>query len=317
MVDPDDVRAAYHFILGREPENENIVTAHAQQAGSLEELRQTFLRSSEFLNISKFLNPRYRPLTWPSIDVQTYCTDQQLSAMIKHIEANWTRLGRTEPHWSVRAEEAFRSANIQHTSREFYESGQIATEHLQRAAERCGVDLAKLSRCCELGCGVGRSTLWLAAIFNRVIAADISLPHLTMARQAVEGAGHKNVEFAHLNTFAALHNLPEFDVLISLIVLQHNPPPVIAYLLRTLLGKLRPNGIAYFQVPTYSPNYRFSADDYLSNAIDSGTIEMHVLPQPELFEILAEMCCRPLEIREDSWTGDFNTISNSILAVKV
>jgi SAM-dependent methyltransferase len=316
MVDPNDVLAAYRLILGREPENEEIVAVHAQHAGSLEDLRQTFLASSEFLN--RVPNTvRYRPLTWPPIHVETHCTDQQLSAMIKHIEANWTRLGRTEPYWSVRAEEAFRSPNIHHTKREFYESGQIATEGLRRTAERCGIDPGTLSRCYELGCGVGRSTLWLAGMFRQVIAADISLPHLTIARQAVECARHNNVEFTHLNTFAAFHDVPEFDALVSLIVLQHNPPPVIAYLLRMLLGKLRPNGIAYLQVPTYSPNYRFSADEYLSNATDSGTIEMHVLPQHKLFEILAEMHCRPLEIREDSWTNDYNTISNSVLAVKV
>jgi SAM-dependent methyltransferase len=314
-VDPDHVRAAYRLILGREPESAEIVAVHAQHHDSIAELRETFLGGAEFG--SRLPNAaRYRSLTWPAIDVESECSGEQLAAMIAHIETNWTRLGNTEPHWSVRAEDAFLAANIEQTREEFYASGRVATDRLQAAAERCGVDLTQLPRCCELGCGVGRSTLWLAGMFREVIGADISAPHLVKAREAVENAGHHNVEFAHLNNFRAIEGLPEFDVFVSVIVLQHNPPPVIAYLLQTILGKLRPGGVAYFQVPTYSPGYRFGVDDYLSGATDTGTIEMHVLPQPRLFDVLARADCRPLEIREDPWTGDFNTISNSVFAVK-
>jgi hypothetical protein len=99
-------------------------------------------------------------------------------------------------------------------------------------------------------------------------------------------------------------------------VLQHNPPPLIAALLTRLLNKLRPGGVAYFQVPTYRLNYRFLVDEYLRTASPMDGIEMHVIPQWVLFDILHRCGCRLLECREDHWTGDPRMISNSIFLRK-
>ena len=75
--------------------------------------------------------------------------------------------------------------------------------------------------------------------------------------------GLKNVELHCINAVDQIAALPTFDCFISLIVLQHNPPPVIAFLLRTILRKLTPGGLAYFQVPTYQRGAVFKADEYL------------------------------------------------------
>jgi len=315
MVRTEDVRAAYRLILGRDPENEEILSHHAAQAGSLEDLRQIFLLCSEFQSRLPTASP-FRSLTWPPIDVEINASSAQLAAMMRHIEATWAGIGLLEPHWSVCTAEVFRASNIAQTENSFYESGQDGPERLQRTALRCGIDLSKFTRCFELGCGVGRMTIWLARLFEQVTAADISSPHLALARQALDRLHGTKVELVHLNSFDALGGLANFDVFTSFIVLQHNPPPLIAYLLRTLLNKLRPGGIAYFQVPTYSPNYRFRIDEYLSSASPTGGMEMHLIPQHSLFTILGETRCRVLEVREDSWTGDYNTISNSILVIK-
>jgi len=48
MVSIDDVRAAYRLILGREPESEAVLAAHAAGFQSVAELRQSFLDSEEF-----------------------------------------------------------------------------------------------------------------------------------------------------------------------------------------------------------------------------------------------------------------------------
>jgi 2-polyprenyl-3-methyl-5-hydroxy-6-metoxy-1,4-benzoquinol methylase len=317
MIDRNDVIAAYRLILGREPENEEVVTAYTKQATSLSELRAIFLHSTEFAATPLPNSVRYRPLEVPPMEVETECSADRLTAMMAHIEADWTQLGDTEPHWSVRAEDAFLATNIETTSGDFYESGKLPLARFRTAADRCGVALSALSRCCELGCGVGRTTIWLAETFPQVIAADMSLSHIEIAQSTVKARGRRNVEFSHLSTFGAIDALPSFDVFFSVIVLQHNPPPVIAYLLRTLLSKLRPGGVGYFQVPTYSAHYRFSVDEYLKHATNSGAIEMHVLPQPALFKAIADAGCQMLEMREDAWAGDLNTISNSILAIKL
>jgi len=105
-------------------------------------------------------------------------------------------------------------------------------------------------------------------------------------------------------------------VFYSIIVLQHNPPPLIKVLLKSVLSKLRSGGVAYFQVPTYALGYKFSTDDYLKKARADAKIEMHVLPQPQLWQILHEAKCELLEVREDTAAGDRFIISNTILARK-
>ena len=75
-------------------------------------------------------------------------------------------------------------------------------------------------------------------------------------------------------------------------------------------------GVAYFQVPTYCLKYNFDAQQYLYNAHINGKMEVHVLPQSEVFGILKATGCEVLEIREDNWTGNPKFISNLFLVQK-
>ena len=315
MVTVEEVRNAYRLIFGREPENEKVLIHHAQQGHSLEELGQKFLSSPEFCRSSRASVPQ-RPLNWPPIEVEVDASDLQRSAMMRHVEANWHNLGLADPHWSVLTNEAYRASNIVRTEEHFYESGKPHIERLRRTAERCGIGLTEFKRCFELGCGVGRLSIWLADLFGEVVAADISPAHLALAQQALDRFERTNVNLVHLDSFGALEAIPEFDVFISIIVLQHNPPPLIAATLKTVLTRLRPGGIAYFQVPTYRTKYRFRIDEYLSDASATRGMEMHVMPQHLLFDILRQAGCQLLECREDGSTGNYDTISNSILARK-
>ena len=47
-VDAEAVRTAYRYILGREPENEQILAVHVQHATSLEGLLRAFISCDEF-----------------------------------------------------------------------------------------------------------------------------------------------------------------------------------------------------------------------------------------------------------------------------
>ena len=100
-------------------------------------------------------------------------------------------------------------------------------------------------------------------------------------------------------------------------MLQHNPPPVIAQILRTVFRKLRPAGIGYFQIHTFEQGYRFFATKYLNEVADprSRKMETHVLPQEALFALIEECECQLLEIREDG-QGATTTISNRVLVRK-
>ena len=99
-----------------------------------------------------------------------------------------------------------------------------------------------------------------------------------------------------------------------MVVLQHNPPPIMRHVLGLVLAKLKPGGIGYFQVPTYGLGYSFDSERYLANPPNSAEPEMHVFPQPELHALLEEQDCRLIELREDPIPG--NHISHRVLLQK-
>lgn len=260
--------------------------------------------------------PGSKPLVWPPIKVDVEVPPEQISAMIRLVEGNWAALGHSEPHWSVLTGDSFKSENIKDNKQAFYQSGWESFQLMAAAAARCGIDMGSLRTCLELGCGVGRVTIWLAKQFRSVIAVDVSQPHISLAESAARCRRLDNITFRHVNSLQSISLLPSFDALYSFIVLQHNPPPVIFSILDTLLAKITPGGIAYFQLPTYWVDYSFDAAEYLACAEVHGTMEMHVLPQYAVFSLAAKHGCEVLEVREDSSTGLPSSISNCFFLQK-
>lgn len=311
-VSRSDVVAAYRAILGRDPESDKAIETHLT-APSLEALLKQFVSSAEFANRQK---PAFQPLNWPPIGVEADVGTDGRRRMHAHLKATWTKLGQEEPYWSVLTNPDFQFNGFPANRSRFYESGRHSVETFDAFLQRSGIELSPEQTCFELGCGVGRLTAWLAPRFSRVIAADISASHLDIAKTALSEKGITNVTFLHLETPEALETLPGFDVFISLLVLQHNPPPIMAFMLRTILEILRPSGVAYFQVPTYWKGYSFHVEQYLSGGAQQRQMEMHVLPQGRVFEIIDALNCRVLEVREDGWTGIGTAISNTFLVQK-
>lgn len=311
-VSRSEIVAAYRAILGRDPENEKAVEAHLT-APSLEVLLGRFLSCDE---LAKRRKPAAQPLNWQPIEVEAEVAPKQLRRMHERVGATWTKLGQDEPYWSVLTNPDFESRSLAGNRSRFYESGRHSMQLFEAFANRSGLELRPEQTCFELGCGVGRITAWLSPRFSRVIAADISASHLVIAKEALAERGIINVELLHLQKPEALQQIPHFDIFISLIVLQHNPPPIMAFILKAVLGALNPGGIAFFQLPTYREGYSFHVDEYLSRRGQLAQMEMHVLPQNRVFEIMRAADCRVLEVREDGWTGIGNGISNTFLARK-
>lgn len=311
MVSRQEVECAYRLILGREPESASRVEQMAANIPSWQSLRQVFFASSEFQ--AKAAREPIKPLNWGKSKVDVEVSSHELIRMIRHIEATWEELGRAEPYHSVLTNPKFRTVEFEKNKEEFFKSGKENLDTMRATAARYDIRIEDYKDCFELGCGVGRVTYWLAGLFPHVIAADISASHIEIAKENLAERNCKNVISVKLSALLDLQRLPEFDVFFSVIVLQHNPPPVIARILRLIFEKLRPNGIAYFQVPTYRLNYNFVAKDYLKEIEHAKVMEMHVLPQNVLFALIEECGCELLEIREDSLCAP---VSNSVLVRK-
>ena len=312
---------AYRLILGREPESAAIVHDHVQQSGTLQALRERFLECSEFTQ-------RYRTVerergrnvsVFPPCVIQTRVDAGTAARLFDHVARGWTRFGETEPYWSVMSEPRYLMEHIGQSRDAFLESGRENVERLLATLRRNGVTLDPQWEVLELGCGLGRNTRWLASLFRRIFAVDVSASHLRLARSLNSDAPQSGrVEWIALEHPAGIEALPECDLFFSMIVLQHNPPPLIRRLLEAAAEKLRPGGYAFFQVPTYQRGYSFDPESYLALRADEPDIEMHAFPQDEVFRIFRERGCIPLEVFEDGLSGHRdNHRSNSFLFRKL
>ena len=192
----------------------------------------------------------------PLQSIEVELNPDVLRAMFNRVQEQWRALGETEPHWSVLSHERFKSKNIAETENEFYLSGKDTTDLIDEFFARAGLPVPK-GTCLELGCGVGRATRYLADKFSRVLAVDISKGNLAIAGRHLSRCNVNNVELIEINAISDFDALPSFDFMFSMIVLQHNPPPIQKVVIDKLLAKLKLGGGCLFQIPTELPNYGF------------------------------------------------------------
>jgi SAM-dependent methyltransferase len=298
-VSRTDIIAAYRLLLGREPKPSEVEVWRGTP--TIDEIRERFMASDEFgalvaQGFSAFKFNRPPPIEHPALQIEWQMPPRHEAAMLLRTAEVWNRFGNADPHWSVLSSDQFRSSNFERHADEFWSSGATEAALLYSILERHNVDASVLSTAVEYGCGVGRVTAHLATRLQHLIAIDISDTHLKLAAETIRRAGRSNVELRR----ASLPNVgmsEPFDLWFTRLVLQHNPPPIMALILRRMFSLLAPGGIAVFQLTTYAPGYSFSVDSYLAS-VPRG-IEMHCLPQAVVFGLAAEVGAIPLEVLED------------------
>jgi SAM-dependent methyltransferase len=322
LLSADQITLAYQLFLGRDPENQDVVNNLVQTTHSVEELRKIFVTSPEFVQqmaeaLQKPAAVRQRhPFTLPHIPVETDVTDDVLDQMFARIQKQWEALGVSQPYWSVVTQPQYYQDQFEQHSEQFFLSGKYSSDLFLSALRRNGISPDNLHTCLEVGCGVGRVTKFLAESFTHVIACDISNAHIQLGMNHLSQHHLHNVEWVHWQDMTQLQHLPQVDAIFSVITLQHNPPPVMAWMLKQLLDSLNPGGAAYIQFPTYRNGYFFEVDRYLHTP-PPQTLEMHFLPQRDVFQVIESCGCRCLEIREDGMVGDEDKmLSNTFLIVK-
>lgn len=322
MITPEQVTLAYQLLLGRDPESADIVNNLCQTVHSISALRENFMRSAEFrqrmgevLEKNQHVQLRH-PFHLPHIPVQSEISDEHMRAMFKRVKHEWEYLGETEPYWSTITQPQYHTDQFEGHRDQFYQSGKYVVDIFMAAMRRSNINPNNIQKLLDVGCAVGRVTQHLAAQFPKVIASDISLPHINIAKTQLSNQNMNNVEFIHFEDPLALYQLPSVDAVLSVIVLQHNPPPLIRWILKNLLACLNPGGVAFIQIPTYRNGYLFEVERYLQSP-QPNTLEMHFLPQQDIFKVIEDADCVCLEIREDGMVGDESLmLSNTFLIQK-
>ncbi len=304
----DVLTAIYAGLLGREPDPSGMAfhLNRMKNGEPLEDVVRAFVNSTEFVQGFAARANLYPLDGAPPMPVDLDCTPKQSNRVWANVRREWSRAGDAEPYRSMLSDPKWASANM--TSEEivdaFYETGRGDMNRLDNWLARAGASLPSPSVCADYGCGVGRSTIWLARRYGRVVAMDISEPHLALARARAAKEGLTNIDFVHVRSKADLDPLRDTDLFYSQIVLQNNPPPVIMEILRLAFAGLRPGGLAYFQVPTYISGYKFELETYLQDLRDHG-MEMHAVPQKVIFDLAFERGLKTLDAQSDGAIGHF------------
>jgi SAM-dependent methyltransferase len=302
---------AYRLFLGREPENEFVISNKVSRLHSVKDLREEFLKSEEFQknqNGHSIYNDEFGMI------IENTQNNSEQIAIFNHIQKTWELLGKNDPHWSVLTSNAYKKEKITSTKSPFYESGKEEVKDFFNILKRNNIGF-KGKTCLEYGCGVGRVTAELSNHVNYVYGCDISKFHLDIAQKYFIEREINNIKLIHIGSVDDIFKMPKVDLIYSKLVLQHNPPPIIKIIIQELIRSLNPGGIAFFQVPTYKENYRFVVTEYLNNFLNNQNMEMHVLPQREIFHIIEDESAMVIEVLEDGCAGN-NFRSNSFLIQK-
>jgi SAM-dependent methyltransferase len=305
-----EVRLAYQLLLGREPESSAVVDEHVANHRDLVALSKNFMASEEFQRNSGAARGR-SPIDvergfWAApTKVDHRVAPDVLDRLATRIREQWTALGEQDPYWSVLTDERFRSARIDAAAlEEFHASGATAASLIDLTVGR-GERPTPSGVCLELGCGVGRVTRHLARRFDQVIAVDISPGNLALCRRYMEDEGVTNVETILVQDVRDFAALPAFDFFYSVIVLQHNSPPVQRFILEAILPKLRASGQYLFQTVADQPGYSFNVDGYLAS--QPPEMEVHSLPMSAIMGIIAASGLTIDSARLDTWAGFYGS----------
>jgi SAM-dependent methyltransferase len=154
----------------------------------------------------------------------------------------WQSYGRLDPYYGVLSADEYRSANLTPQALdEFYASG-------ERHIDALFSQLATPPRTAlDFGCGTGRVLVHLARRCERATGVDISPAMLEECRRACASRGLDNVTLCD--------RIPDgtFDLVHSVLVLQHLPVSEGYRAIERLLGALAPGGTIALHVTLPPP----------------------------------------------------------------
>lgn len=298
------VQTIYQALLGREPEDVDLVTETFQTPEELIRSIQTWPEYNERQSRASTSKPHIMG------SVQVLADRRELERLWDHVAEQWSQLGETNPWWSVLSAPRFRRERIDSVIvEELYESGSAVASELHTVLASMGKQPRLLI---DFGCGVGRLSWNLSKAGFKVCGVDISAGNLEEAavRMSEVGSGFQPVQLKQLDD---LWLIPRAEVVVSFITLQHNPPPVQVFILERLCNLLLPGGVLFIQYVASIKNYGFSSQSFLE--LEMTEMDMHALPTTAFVQTVTASHMSIHSWHSDGWGGP-DAESYTVVAVK-
>jgi 2-polyprenyl-3-methyl-5-hydroxy-6-metoxy-1,4-benzoquinol methylase len=171
---------------------------------------------------------------------------------MKFSDREWEKFGNKEPYYSIMCDDKYRKESL--TSdliSRFFKSGEDFVKYITERI-RVSVDptYTRPKNVLDFGCGIGRCSIPLAKIYDRVVGADVSESMLKKARKNSIEQSITNVDYV-LSDDLLSQISGTFDLIISFEVF-HNIPVEREYkIFENLIGHLSQNGIMAIDILYY------------------------------------------------------------------
>jgi SAM-dependent methyltransferase len=165
---------------------------------------------------------------------------------LDELQRNWDEFGKQDPLWAIRTEPDKRGGKWDVA--EFFGSGEVHVREL--VGRLTELDLPTHGVALDFGCGVGRLTQAFADHFDEVWGIDIA-PSMIEGAEAFNRHGSR-VHYV-VNDTSDLRRFDDasFDLVFSVIVLQHIRPDIALSYVREFFRICKPGGAVVFQIPSH------------------------------------------------------------------
>lgn len=169
---------------------------------------------------------------------------------LNKLRDNWEGLGRTDPLWAILALPERHGRRWSGDEQIFFATGQETVDEILGMLDERGLRPSPLRRALDFGCGAGRLSQALATHVERVDGVDIAASMVALADSHNTSRGRVSY---HVNDAPDLTLFPDdtFDLILSVIVLQHIPNTLKKRYLHEFVRVLRPGGVAAFTIPSH------------------------------------------------------------------
>jgi len=225
--------------------------------------------------------------------------DTHLVDVFEAHRSEWAHFGRTQAWWSVSTDDRWKSMkDIPSVYKdESYKSSRAEqADFSDRLSE---FPPNKRERALDFGSGVGRLSVMLHQKmgYTHVIGVDQSVWHARIARTEMERLNLQN----HVEFLVSGPNLMEtlggvkFDLVISMIALQHMVPPLMVVYIEQFCDVLEFGGYGYFQVPTKLVADYSQFKCSFEWSIQEGGMQVWYLESDQIHHVLQRRGCHVLK----------------------